>query len=54
MVGQGNTNSSVFYLSPGKGKFERTCSVQAGKGLLIPVMVVEQSDKEAQVHQLRI
>ena len=45
-VGQTNTNSSVFYLGPGEGKIERTCTVPAGKGLLIPVMEVEQSDKE--------
>ena len=46
MVGQTNTNSSVFYLSAGVGKMERTCTVPADKGLLIPVMVVEISDKE--------
>lgn len=46
MVGQTNTNSSVFYLSAGAGKMERTCTVPAGKGLLIPVMQVEISDKE--------
>lgn len=45
-VGQSNTNSSVFYLGPGEGKMERTCTVPAGKGLVIPVMEVEQSDKE--------
>ena len=45
-VGQTNTNSSVFYLSGGEGKVERTCTVPAGKGLVIPVMLVEQSDKE--------
>ena len=45
-VGQTNTNSSVFYLGPGEGKIERTCTVPAGKGLLIPVMEVEESDKE--------
>ena len=45
-VGQTNTNSSVFYLGPGEGKIERTCTIPAGKGLLIPVMEVEQSDKE--------
>ena len=45
-VGQTNTNSSVFNLGPGEGKMERTCTVPAGKGLLIPVMEVEQSDKE--------
>jgi hypothetical protein len=45
-VSQSNTNSSVFYLSGGEGKVERTCTVPAGKGLLIPLMVVEISDKE--------
>lgn len=45
--GQSNTNSSVFYLSGnGEGKSDRTCKVPAGKGLFIPVMVVEWSDKE--------
>jgi hypothetical protein len=43
---QTSSNSSVFYLSGGEGKVERTCTVPAGKGLLIPVMLVEQSDKE--------
>jgi hypothetical protein len=33
-------------LSGGEGKVERTCTVPAGKGLVIPVMLVEQSDKE--------
>jgi hypothetical protein len=47
-TGQSNTNSSVFYLSPNTGgKSERACTVPAGKGLLIPVMQVEWSDKEA-------
>jgi hypothetical protein len=46
--GQSNTNSSVFYLSANTGgKSERACTVPAGKGLLIPVMQVEWSDKEA-------
>jgi hypothetical protein len=45
--GQVGTNSSVFYLSGnGGGTSERVCTVPAGKGLLIPVMVVEISDKE--------
>jgi hypothetical protein len=45
--GQLNTNSSVFYLSGnGGGYSDRTCKVPSGKGLLIPVMVVEWSDKE--------
>jgi hypothetical protein len=45
--GQTNTNSSVFYLAFNNGGVsERTCKVPAGKGLLIPVMQVEHSDKE--------
>jgi hypothetical protein len=45
---QSNTNSSVFYLSFNNGGIsERTCKVPVGKGLLIPVMQVEWSDKEA-------
>lgn len=46
-IGQSNTNSSVFYLAFNNGGIsERTCEVPAGKGLLIPVMPVEISDKE--------
>ena len=46
--GKSNTNSSVFYLSFNNGGIsERTCKVPVGKGLLIPVMQVEWSDKEA-------
>jgi hypothetical protein len=46
--GQSNTNSSVFYLAFNNGgTSERTCKVPAGKGLIIPVMEVEKSDKEA-------
>src|SRR5918994_1045472 len=45
--GQQNSNSSVFYLSGGGGgKHERECKVPAGKGVLIPVLHVELSDKE--------
>ena len=45
---QSNINSSVFYLSMNNGGIsERTCKVPVGKGLLIPVMQVEWSDKEA-------
>jgi hypothetical protein len=45
--GQSLTNSSVFMLSVNNGGLsERTCKVPAGKGLLIPVMVVAISDKE--------
>jgi hypothetical protein len=46
-VAQSNTNSSVFYLVEGEGRVERTCTVPAGKGLLIPIMTVEISDKES-------
>ena len=47
-TGQSNTTSSVFYLSINNGGIsERTCKVPVGKGLLIPVMQVEWSDKEA-------
>ena len=56
--GQSNANSSVFYLSFNNGGIsERTCKVPAGKGLLIPVMQVESSDKDvpgASVEELRI
>ena len=46
--GQENTNSSVFFLSGnGGGSSERVCNVPAGKGLLIPVMQVEISEKES-------
>ena len=41
-----NANSSVFYLAHGVGEVTRTCKVPAGKGLFIPVMEVEVSDKE--------
>ena len=45
--GQVNSNSSVFYLSHNSGgRSERVCDVPAGKGLLIPVMEVEVSEKE--------
>ena len=47
-TGQSNLNSSVFYLSGnGGGKSDRICEVPSGKGLLIPVMSVEWSDKES-------
>ena len=55
-AGQSNSNSSVFYLAINNGgRSERTCEAPAGKGLLIPVMQVEYSDKEdpgATVEQL--
>ena len=45
--GQTNSNSSVFYLSGGGGGTHiRECKVPAGKGVLIPVLIVELSDKE--------
>ena len=45
--GQANSTSQVFYLSENAGgRSERTCKLPAGKGLLIPVMEVEESDKE--------
>jgi len=48
--GQQNSTSPIFYLS-GSGVedadvTERTCEVPSGKGILIPLMVVEYSDKE--------
>jgi hypothetical protein len=46
-VGQSNSNASVFYLSQGEGQPNRICKVPSGKGLFIPVMQVEWSDKEA-------
>jgi len=46
-IGQNNTNSSVFYLTFNNGgKSQRSCEVPAGKGLFLPVMQVEHSDKE--------
>ena len=46
--GQANSNSSVFYISHNSGgRSERVCEVPAGKGLLIPVMEAEVSEKEA-------
>jgi len=47
-TGQSNMSSSVFYLAPnGGGHSERTCKVPVGKGLVIPVMHVEESQFEA-------
>ena len=49
-LAQSGKNSSIFYLGGNGGgqpkRWERTCTVPSGKGLLIPVMVVEVSDKE--------
>jgi len=47
-IGQTNSDSPVFYLANGRGKHERTCTIPSGKGVLIPVMVVEVSDKQRQ------
>jgi hypothetical protein len=45
--GQANSTSQVFYLSENAGgRSERICEVPVGKGLLIPIMEVEESDKE--------
>jgi hypothetical protein len=47
VTGQSNTNSSIFYLAFNNGGVsERSCKVPAGKGLFIPVMQVELSDKD--------
>jgi hypothetical protein len=47
--GLANPGSPVFYLAnSGDGKAERTCTIPHGKAVLIPVMVVEVSDKERQ------
>src|SRR5919106_3165549 len=55
---QSNTNSSLFYLAFNNGGIsERTCKVPAGKGLFIPVMQVELTEKEtpgATPEQLKI
>jgi hypothetical protein len=55
--GQSNSNSSVFYLSFNSGGIaERTCKVPVGKGLFIPIMQVEFSEKEvpnASIEDLR-
>ncbi|HEX7141962.1 MAG TPA: hypothetical protein VF222_05740 [Nitrososphaeraceae archaeon] len=55
--GQSNSNSSVFYLSFNNGGIsERTCKVPSGKGLFIPIMQVEFSEKEvpnASIEDLR-
>ena len=57
-TGQLNTNSSVFYLTFNNGGVsERTCEVPAGKGLFIPVMQVELSDKDtpgATIEELKL
>jgi len=46
-IDQSETNSSIFYLAFNNGgKSERTCKIHAGKGLFIPVMQVEISNKD--------
>jgi hypothetical protein len=46
-IEQAETNSSVFYLAFNNGgKSERTCKIPAGKGIFIPVMQVEISNKD--------
>jgi hypothetical protein len=46
-TGQSNSNSSVFYLTFNNGGVsERVCKVPAGKGLFIPVMEIEISNKD--------
>jgi len=46
-VGQTNSSSPVFNLAGGGGgKHDRTCKIPAGKGVLIPILHVEFSDKE--------
>jgi hypothetical protein len=46
-TGQLKTNSSLFYLAFNNGGVsQRTCEVPAGKGLFIPVMQVELSEKD--------
>src|SRR5688500_10252246 len=55
--GQSNSNSSIFYLSFNNGGIStRSCEVPAGKGLFIPIMQVEFSEKEvpnASIEDLR-
>jgi hypothetical protein len=57
-TGQRNSNSSVFYLTFNNGGVsERTCKVASGKGLFIPVMQVEFSDKDtpgATIEELKL
>src|ERR687896_449973 len=57
-TGQSNTNSSLFYLAFNNGgASERTCKVPVGKGLFIPVMQVELTEKDvpgATIQELKI
>ena len=55
---QSNTNSSLFYLAFNNGgASERTCKVPIGKGLFIPVMQVELTEKDvpgATIEELKL
>ena len=57
-TGQSNTNSSLFYLAFNNGGIsERTCKVPVGKGLFIPVMQVELTEKDvpgATIEELKL
>jgi hypothetical protein len=57
-TGQSNTNSSLFYLAFNNGgASERTCKVPVGKGLFIPVMQVELTEKDvpgATIEELKL
>jgi hypothetical protein len=57
-TGQSNTNSSLFFLTFNNGGVsERICEVPAGKGLFIPVMQVELSEKDtpgATIEELKL
>ena len=57
-TGQSNTNSSLFYLAFNNGgASERTCKVPVGKGLFIPVMQVELTEKDvpgATIQELKL
>jgi hypothetical protein len=45
-LGQKDTNPVFYLVGSGGGSKSRTCTIPAGKGLLIPTIVVEVSDKE--------
>ena len=47
LIGQQDSSSPVIYLADARGtNVVRTITILSGKGVLIPVMVVEVSDKE--------
>ena len=47
LISQKDSSSPVFYLADTRGPhIERKCTIPSGKGVLIPVMVVEVSDSE--------